>query len=159
MFHVLKLEISDTKRSQCRLHVCLARVLQELLSRSEGADRCLFDEAFDTDQVKDTATNTIAAPKKAEQYKCSLIIKVRAMVPPPLEYESEMSPTILRLNGPALCPKRQLSPTVGQIFAPIASHRGYGYSDAAMHQHHFQITARTPLAPRKNAMRCAVVTG
>ena len=59
----------------------------------------------------DTATNMIPAAKKAEQYKCSLISKARAMAAPPSEYESDMSPTVPRLTVPALCPKIQRSPT------------------------------------------------
>ena len=51
LFYVLKFEISDTKRGQCRLHFCLARVLLELLSGGKGADRRLFDGAFYADQV------------------------------------------------------------------------------------------------------------
>jgi hypothetical protein len=58
-----------------------------LLPCGKRADRRLFDGAFYTDQVPATATNTIAAAKKAEKYKCSLISKARAMAAPPSEYE------------------------------------------------------------------------
>jgi len=47
---------------------------------------------------------------------------------------------------------------LGLRSVPIASLRGYGYSDIPMRQHNSQTARRTPLVLRKNAKRGTIVT-